>query len=176
MIKDLYCAKLLGQLLCNFERMLDDMQPLYQMNDPNVTLAIAFSFTKELIAETACLNLLHQPVWEVLRHQVLFEHHECHLSIVCGQVILLHNRLDVSRGGLANLQFQLVTRTKLVLDVLDGAEALKDSTFDHDSHLSGQGLSLLHRMSGQDYGALLSFLGEACDDLPHEATGFRIHA
>lgn len=137
MVEDLNGAELHGQLLRDLECALDDVQPLDQVNYSNVALPIALSLTKELITEATCRNFLHEPLWEVLVCQVLLEHHECHLGVICGQIILLHDRLDVSGGRLADLELQLISCTKLVLDVLDGAEALENATFDHYSHLCG---------------------------------------
>lgn len=176
MIKDLDCTELDSQLFCDLECVLDDVQPFDQMDYPNVSLSVAFGLSEELVAEPTRLDLVHEPLGEILRGQVLLELHDCHLGVLCGQLVLLHDRLDVRGCRLADLELQLVPRTKLVLDVLHRTEALEDASFDHDSHLGAECLSFFHRVGCQDDGALLSLLAEACDNLPHEATGFRIHA
>ena len=45
-IKDLDSAKLDGQLLRDLKRVLDNVQPLNQVNYPNVPLSIALGFTE----------------------------------------------------------------------------------------------------------------------------------
>ena len=152
------------------------MQPVDQVFDLHVPLPVTLGLAKELVAETSRLNLFHEPVRELLLAQVLLELHDGHFRDVAGQVVLVFDRLDVGRGRLANLQLELVPRPKLVLDMLYRAEALEDAALHHDAHLGREGLSLLHRVRRENYGALLALLREAGDDLPHEAAGLGVHA
>ena len=65
---------------------------------------------------------------------------------------------------LDDLDLNLITSTILVLDVLDSSKASEDTSSDHDTKLGSQGLTLLHRVSGEDDSTSLVSLGDLLDD------------
>ena len=54
-------------------------------------------------------------------------------------------------------------------------EALEDATSDHYTHLGGEGLCLLHRVSREYHGTSLISLRDLLDMRPHESPCQRIH-
>ena len=68
-----------------------------------------------------------------------------------------------------------VACAKFVLDVLRTAEALEYTSFDHDSHFCGKGLSLLHGMRSQDDRTGL-VARDVSDNFPHKTSSGWVHA
>ena len=54
-------------------------------------------------------------------------------------------------------------------------KALK-GPLDHNPHLSGEGLGLLHRMRAKNNRTLLPLRGDPGDDPPHEPPGLGVHS
>ena len=137
MTQDLDGSELKRQLLDNLHHIVDDVDPLDEVKNTYETLLVALCFPEQFISEATCRDFLEQPLWEVPIAQILFEHRDRHLNVVYGEVVLRHDLLKICWGGSPDLDLQLVPSAKLVLDVLDRAKALENSTLDHNAHLGG---------------------------------------
>jgi len=78
---------------------------------------------------------------------------------------------------LQRLHFEqcLISRSKLVLDVVCSTHASEDTTMDKDTHFGGECLSLFHRMRCEYDTCVLSLLADAGDNLPHESSSCWVH-
>jgi hypothetical protein len=73
-------------------------------------------------------------------------------------------------------ELDLILTSKLVLDVLAGAEAGEPAAFHHDAHLGRESFSFIHGVSREDDTSVLLAMGDARDHLPHESASSGVHA
>ena len=98
------------------------------------------------------------------------------VDLTLDQLQSLIDFLKVFDLRLLNFDFDLVTNSKFIFDVLRATIASEYSSTHHDSHLRRECFRFFHRMGGQDDGALLVTLGYLFDDLPHEAPSLGVHS
>lgn len=149
------------EMLDDLKAVLLDEQVLHQVFKDHIT-DVRARFSCKLGAKTVFLYLLKDDFIDAGSSTVS----DCMKQVDWTskdllELAFLNDFFEVTENGLADLQLDFEASAELVLDVLRASKATENATTDHDAHLCRQGLSLFHRVSGQNDCALFVALRDA---------------
>jgi len=112
------------------------MQPLEDMSSFDLALSGSVGFSYDRVAQASEFDLIGK---ELVNFFFLEQGHDLwnrHSCLLCSESEALGGKVQqLSLRHWFDFNLQLVPRAKLVLDVLDTAEALEDTAFYHNAHL-----------------------------------------
>lgn len=132
---------------------------------------------EKLWAEAEFGDLAQNQVVDVVDSCFLseFRNRELRIELVITHAHLCYNLHEILWQDFPNLDLNLVSRSKLILNMLTRSKAPENASPDHNAHLGRQRLSLLHGMSGDNHTRFLVSLANIGHNRPHETSSLGVH-
>ena len=177
LLQELDLVELLRQELDEAEATLLGVEELDQTLQAHLILWIEVLFHRKIYSQSILIDLVQYHAVVVVCVALLdrFLQIDFIRQILASELQLLGELLKIFVLWLLDLDFYFVAHSVLVLNVLATSVAPEETTTDHDAHLGRKCLCLFHGMGGEDDCTLFVPLGDLLYNLPHEASGLRVH-